>query len=134
MKYLLDTNICVYLIRQKPPTLLQKFTQFAVADIGISTITVAELQYGVYRSAHQTKNQQALEQFLIPLAILDFDYDAANSYGRLRAHLEARGTPIRALDTLIAAHALALQLTLVTNNVGEFARVEGLRIEDWSTA
>ena len=134
MKYLLDTNICVYLIRQKPPALLQKFRQFAIDDIGISSITVAELQYGVYRSAQQANNQQALEQFLIPLTILDFDYDAAQAYGRLRAHLEAQGTPIGSLDTLIAAHALVQQLTLVTNNIHEFARVPGLTIEDWSQA
>lgn len=133
MKYLIDTNICIYLIRQKSPALLEKFTRFPIGDIGVSSITVAELQYGVHRSAQHARNQQALEQFLIPLAILDFDYDAAQAYGRLSAHLEAHGTPIGSLDTLIAAHALAHQLTLVTNNVQEFARVPELTIEDWSS-
>jgi tRNA(fMet)-specific endonuclease VapC len=100
--------------------------------LGYPHITVAELEYGVHRSQHQAQNQQALVQFLVPLAILDFDYDAAVAYGHIRGYLEALGTPIGSLDTLIAAHALSQQLTLITSNPREFARVPGLTIEDWS--
>ena len=132
MKYLLDTNVCIALIRQKSPALLDRVAQHTIADIGISSITVAELQYGVYRSQHQAQNEQALAQFLIPLNILDFDYEAAAAYGHLRAALEAQGAPIGALDMLIAAHAVSRNLVIVTNNTREFARVPGLSVEDWS--
>lgn len=132
MKYLLDTNICVYLIRQKPPALLQRFADYAVADIGVTAITVAELTYGVQRSNRPAQNAQALQQFILPLALLDFDYDAAVAYGSIRAELEEAGTPIGSLDTLIAAQALAHHLILVTNNTREFARVPRLLLEDWT--
>ncbi|HEX8221037.1 MAG TPA: type II toxin-antitoxin system VapC family toxin [Chloroflexia bacterium] len=132
MKYMLDTSICVHLIRQKPSELLRRMTMQAVPDICVSSITVAELQYGVQRSSQPQRNQHAFEQFLIPLIILDFDYDASLTYGRIRAQLEAQGTPIGSLDTLIAAHAFSQGLTLVTNNTREFARVPGLLVEDWS--
>jgi tRNA(fMet)-specific endonuclease VapC len=131
MRYLLDTNICVYLMRKKPGDLLARFSSLAVGDVGVSSVTVAELQYGVHKSRHPEQNQQALEQFLLPLMVADFDYDAAAAYGEIRATLENRGAAIGALDTLIAAHALSRDLTLVTNNRREFARVPGLRIEDW---
>src|SRR2546427_810309 len=125
---MLDTNICVYLIRGKPANLLRKLAGQPISDIGISSITVAELQFGVQRSSRPAQNQLALDQFLIPLNILDFDYDAAAAYGRVRAHLEAQGTPIGSLDTLIAAHALSRGLTLVTNNTRAFSRVPGLAV------
>lgn len=132
MKYLLDTNICIYLIRRKAERLIQKFAKHEIGDIGISIITVAELQYGVHRSSRHVQNNEALEGFLVPLTILDFDYAASAAYGRIRATLEAAGRPIGSLDTLIAAHALSRALVLVTNNVREFSRVDGLLIEDWS--
>jgi tRNA(fMet)-specific endonuclease VapC len=132
MKYLLDTNICILLIRQKSPPVLAKLTSYAITDVSISAITVAELQYGVQKSTKPTQNQQALNQFLIPLTILPFDDGAAIHYGRIRAYLEAQGLPIGALDTLIAAQAIHHDLTLVTNNVREFSRVHGLNIEDWT--
>jgi tRNA(fMet)-specific endonuclease VapC len=132
MKYLLDTNICVLLIRQKSPHVLTKLTSHAITDVSISAITVAELQYGVQKSTKPTQNQQALNQFLIPLTILPFDDGAAIHYGRIRVYLEAQGLPIGALDTLIAAQAIHHNLTLVTNNVREFSRVPGLTIEDWT--
>lgn len=132
MKYMLDTNICVQVIRHKSPDLLRRLTQHSIAEVGISSITVAELQFGVHRSSQPARNQHALEQFLIPLAILDFDYESARAYGLVRAQLEARGTPIGSLDTLIAAQALSQDLVLVTNNTREFARVPGLVVEDWS--
>ena len=112
--------------------MLAKLTSYAITDVSISAITVAELQYGVQKSTKPTQNQQALNQFLIPLTILPFDDGAAIHYGRIRAYLEAQGLPIGALDTLIAAQAIHHDLTLVTNNVREFSRVHGLNIEDWT--
>lgn len=132
MRYMLDTNICVYLIRKKNPALAEKLAGFPVLDIGLSSITVAELQFGVQKSSQPAQNQQALDLFLIPLTILDFDYDAALTYGRIRTYLEAQGTPIGSLDTLIAAHALSQNLTLITNNTREFSRIPDLMVEDWS--
>jgi tRNA(fMet)-specific endonuclease VapC len=134
MKYMLDTNVCVYIIRNKSPKLLQKLAQHSPSDVCISSITAAELQYGVHKSSQPDQNQQALDQFLIPLAIMDFNHRAALEYGRTRAYLERSGTSIGALDTLIAAHALAEGLTLVTSNVGEFSRVPGLSMVDWSSS
>ena len=131
MNFLLDTNICIYLIKQKPPEVLQKFKAYNVGDIGISSISVAELEFGVYKSQFPERNQQALEQFLLPLTIVDFDAGAAKMYGKVRAILEKQGTPIGSLDTLIAAHALSLQITLITNNVKEFSRVPNLKLENW---
>jgi tRNA(fMet)-specific endonuclease VapC len=132
MRYLLDTNICIYLIKKRPHRLMEKFNAYSVGEIGVSSITVAELQYGVRKSQHPVKNQQALQQFLLPLVIADFDEQAAIAYGEVRAVLEAQGTPIGPLDTLIAAQAISLDVTLVTNNVREFSRVQGLRFENWA--
>ena len=131
MKFLLDTNICIYLIKQKPPEVLQRFNTNQVGDLGISSITVAELEFGVQKSQFTHKNQQALEQFLIPLNIVNFDRAAAIIYGDLRATLAKQGTPIGSLDTLIAAHALSLNVTLITNNVKEFDRVPNLKLDNW---
>jgi tRNA(fMet)-specific endonuclease VapC len=132
VKYLLDTNICIYLINAKPPHVLQQFRAHPVGEIGISSITVAELTYGVAKSRQRAQNQAALTQFLLSLSIVNFDERAATVYGSLRATLEQHGTPIGALDTLIAAQALSLEVILVTNNVREFARVEGLEIVNWA--
>ncbi|TKB94576.1 MAG: type II toxin-antitoxin system VapC family toxin [Nitrospira sp.] len=131
MKVMLDTNICIYLIKQRPPTVIDRFLSHPVGDIGVSSITVAELAYGVNKSRHTTKNRLALEQFLAPLDLAAFDQDAALSYGRLRALLEQKGSPIGSMDLLIAAHALSLGVRLVTNNLREFQRVPGLRLENW---
>jgi tRNA(fMet)-specific endonuclease VapC len=132
MRYLLDTNICIYLIKKRPAQVLSKFQAHSVGEIGISAITIAELQYGVHKSQHIEQNQRALEQFLIPLICIPFDDQAAATYGEIRAALETQGTPIGALDTLIAAHALSLNVTLVTNNTREFSRVPGLQVIDWA--
>jgi tRNA(fMet)-specific endonuclease VapC len=131
MKYMLDTNICIYLIKRKPQQVLEKFQTHPVGDIGISSITVAELQYGVAKSQQQQQNQTALDLFLAPLEIVDFDPAAARQYGRIRAELERAGTPIGAYDLLIASHAQSLAVTVVTNNIGEFARVPELKVENW---
>jgi tRNA(fMet)-specific endonuclease VapC len=131
VRYLLDTNICIYLIKRQPAVLVAKLTAQAVGDVGVSTITVAELEYGVEKSQQVERNRTALAQFLLPLAIVDFDDRSAAAYGQVRAALESAGTPIGALDTLIAAQALSLDAVLVTNNVREFSRVSRLKVENW---
>ena len=131
MKYLLDTNICIYLIKRQPISVLAKFNEHAIGDIGISSISVAELSYGVQKSRLKDQNQQALMQFLAPLVIAEFDTDAAFVYGQIRADLEEQGTAIGSLDTLIAGHAVSLGTTLVTNNERELSRVSKLSWENW---
>ena len=131
MKVLLDTNICIYLIKRRPQEVRERFERYAVGEVGLSSITVSELQYGVEKSRRVDQNRAALMQFLLPLVIADFDYEAAVVYGRVRAELERLGTPMGPLDTLIAAHALNLDVTLVTNNEREFSRVSDLRVENW---
>jgi tRNA(fMet)-specific endonuclease VapC len=132
MKVMLDTNICIYLIKQQPPTVIERFQSHPVGEIGISSITAAELAYGVSKSLQASKNRHALEQFLAPLEVAPFDQLAAWSYGRLRWQLEAKGTPIGSMDMLIAAHALSLGARLVSNNLREFRRIPGLRLENWA--
>ena len=131
MKYLLDTNICIYLIKKQPTNVLQKFKSIMLGDIGISSITLAELMYGIEKSQHHEKNKIALEEFTLPLDIIPFDGKATQYYGAIRSYLEKKGTPIGALDLLIAAHAKSLNAVLVTNNVKEFSRVPKLKIENW---
>ena len=132
MKLLLDTNICIYIIKQQPAAVLQRFLEYEVGDIGISSITLAELRYGVAKSSHQEKNAKALDEFIITLEIVPFDEAAAHLYGEIRAALERAGTPIGAMDLLIAAHALALEIPLVTNNTREFVRIPELTIINWT--
>ncbi len=127
---LLDTNICIHVINARPPAVLQRFRQHRMGEIGVCSVVAAELAYGVAKSG-STRNRQALEMFLAPLVILPFDEAAVWVYGDLRADLERKGTPIGSLDTMIAAHALSQQSTLVTNNTREFARVPGLALENW---
>lgn len=132
MTYMLDTNICVAIIRRRAPHALQRLTEQTIDNVCVSSLTVAELQYGVAKSSQPAQNQRALDQFLLPLAIVPFDERDAEVYGRVRAALEAHGQPIGAIDTLLAAQGLRHALTLVTNNVREFARVPGLQLEDWT--
>ena len=132
MRYMLDTNICIYLIKQKPEKVLRHFKAHSVGAIGISSITLAELRYGVERSQQVQKNRQALEEFTLPLEIAAFDEDAAEVYGSVRAGLEQAGTPVGSMDMLIGAHALSLGVTLVTNNLREFKKIKNLKVVDWS--
>lgn len=133
MKYLLDTNICIYIINEKPENVLRKFEQYPVHDFAISSITHAELQYGVSKSEHEKRNQAALDEFLLPLTVLPFHGKSlVKSYGKIRRFLESKGKTIGPLDTLIAAHALSMDLTLLTNNVREFSRVPNLKCENWT--
>jgi tRNA(fMet)-specific endonuclease VapC len=131
MKYMLDTNICIELIRKQPPKLIQRLTSTSVRDVGVSAITVAELQHGASKSQKPEANLAALEQFLLPLSIADFGYEASTVYGQIRTDLERKGALIGPMDLLIAAHAVSLGVILVTNNVKEFSRVPNLQIEDW---
>jgi len=131
VKYLLDTNICVFLFRRKFPSVLQRLHQTQAGEVGISAVTLAELRYGADRSSDPPKNHAVIDAFLTTVAVVEFREDAARLYGLVRSDLESRGTPIGPLDNMIAAHTLSLGVTLVTNNVREFSRVTGLVVEDW---
>ncbi|HZX32711.1 MAG TPA: type II toxin-antitoxin system VapC family toxin [Rhodocyclaceae bacterium] len=131
MRYMLDTNICIYAIKNRPAAVLDALRQHEAAGLGISSITMAELFFGVQKSG-SLRNLTALRHFLEPLEIAEFDGPAAEAYGRIRHGLESAGTPIGPLDTQIAAHALALDAVLVTNNTREFSRVPGLKLENWA--
>lgn len=131
MKLMLDTNICIALIKRKPKDILDKFSAYQVGDICISSVTLAELRYGVAKSQFKEKNQAALDEFILPLEVVTFDENAAMVYGNLRAYLEQQGTPIGSLDTMIGAHALSLNLTIITNNTKEFKRIQDLKVVDW---
>jgi len=131
MKLMLDTNICIYIIKQKPVAVLKRFLEYQVGDIGISSITLSELRYGVAKSTRQEKNAKALDEFITPLEVVSFAEEAAHVYGEIRAALENAGTPIGAMDMLIAAHAVSLGIPLVTNNTREFVRITSLNVIDW---
>jgi len=128
---LLDTSICVEIIRNRSHRILAKLRVCQPRTAGISSVTLAELHYGAARSVDPVRNQLMLTQFCAPLEILPFDDRAAATYGKVRFDLEKTGRPVGPLDTLIAAHALSLGATLVTNNEREFRRVKGLHVENW---
>jgi len=132
MKYLLDTNICIYIINEKPKKVLRKFEHYAVHEFGISSVTHAELQYGVKKSKNKDINQNALDEFLLPLTILPFHgKKLVTCYGEIRALLESKVKTIGPLDMLIAAHAMSLDLTIISNNIKEFSRIPNLKCENW---
>lgn len=131
MRYMLDTNICIYVIKHKPESVFRKLKKIKPEDVCISSITYAELAYGVEKSAQPERNRLALSMMLSSIEIDAFDDAAADEYGEIRAGLERKGTPIGSLDMLIAAHARSLGCTLVTNNTKEFCRVEGLEVVNW---
>jgi len=132
MKYMLDTNICIYIIKEKPQKVLEKFQSLNIGDICISVITFSELKYGVQKSKYNDKNKTALTNFLSPIEILPFKQKAALEYAKIRTLLEKKGEIIGAYDLMIGAHALAKNLTLITNNVKEFKRINKLTIENWA--
>lgn len=132
MKYMLDTNICIYALKNKPATVIRNYLRHKPEDICISSITYAELMHGIEKSQAVEKNRMAVTLFLSPISILNFDGFAAEEYGRIRADLERKGTPIGPMDLLIASHARSEGLILVTNNTREFYRVNGLTVEDWT--
>ena len=132
MRYMLDTNICIYIIREKPIKVLKKLRTFDLSDIVISAITHSELEYEVAKSNRRQENHGALIKFLAPLEIVSYDDKAAADYGQIRTHLEKKGTVIGAMGMLIGAHARSIPVTLVTNNQKEFRRIPGLRVENWA--
>lgn len=131
MTYLLDTNICIYVIKNRYADLVKKLRAVGIEQVGISTITIAELEFGVANSMRPEETMSKLYEFLVPFTILDFDMHAARCYGKVRKVLKDLGQPIGPMDMLISSIALARSLTLVTNNENEFARVPGLKIENW---
>lgn len=132
MRYVLDTNICIYSIKHKPKQVFLKLQEHDPEDICISSVTYAELVHGVEKSQAIEKNQLALAILLSNIEVLDFDSAAAESYGEILAYLEKQGTPIGPLDTMIAGHAKSLDYVLVTNNTKEFSRVQDLKLENWA--
>jgi tRNA(fMet)-specific endonuclease VapC len=132
VKYLLDTDICIYFIKHRSEKIRKRFMSLEPGDVGISSITLSELHYGVEKSEHKKGNREALEAFLLLLEVAPYDDAAAAHYGDVRASLERKGKPIGGNDLFIAAHARALGIPLVTNNVREFGRVQGLKVENWA--
>ena len=132
MKIMLDTNICIYIIKRRPQPVLDHFAAYQVSQVGISIITMAELEYGADKSSDPARNREALQEFTSPLEVAAFDRPASLHYGKIRAALEQKGKPIGAMALLIAAHALSLGVPLVTNNEREFKRVPGLQVEKWT--
>jgi tRNA(fMet)-specific endonuclease VapC len=132
MKYMLDTDMCIYLIKARPESVIRRLRRTDLRDVCISSITLSELEYGISKSSQPKRNKLALVQFLAPIQVAPYDDMAAQKYGPLRAYLEKRGAPIGSLDMLIAAHALSLGRALVTNNVAEFSRVPRLRVQNWA--
>ncbi len=131
MRYLFDTNICIYLIKKRPPEVLEQFKCHSPKDVAISTITLFELEYGVEKSERRKHSEAALSKFLLPLNLIDLDSPSAMEAAKIRAQLERKGTPIGPYDLLIAGLARSRNLTLVSNNTKEFERVENLRLENW---
>ena len=131
MRYLLDTNICIYLIKRRPSEVLEQFRQHSPQNVAISTITLFELQYGVEKSQYRQRSKDALAKFLLPLNLIDLDRSSAMEAATIRAQLEEEGMPIGPYDLLIAGLARSQGMTLVTNNTKEFERVVGLHLENW---
>ena len=132
MRYMLDTNICIFIIKHKPEKVLAELLKHEPEEICISSVTYAELMHGVEKSKAVERNRAVLTQLLSNIEILDFDTKAAEEYGCIRATLEKKGTPIGPLDMMIAGHARSLDYILVTNNTKEFNRIENLKLEDWA--
>ena len=131
MRYLLDTNICIYMIKRRPPEVLQRFKGHSPREFAISTITVYELRYGVEKSQFRQRSEDALTKFLLPLNVVDLDHGAAQEAAVIRAELERKGTTIGPYDLLIAGVARSRNMTLITNNRKEFDRVDGLHVDSW---
>ena len=134
MRWMLETNICIAIIKRQPERAIRKLRGKSIGQVGVSTITLSELTFGAEASAHPDQNLSALHEFLLPLEIAPYDEACAFRYGQLRAQLKKMGRPLGALDILTAAHALALDVVLVTHNTGEFSHASGLRLEDWLVA
>ncbi|HOS96306.1 MAG TPA: type II toxin-antitoxin system VapC family toxin [Deltaproteobacteria bacterium] len=132
MRYLLDTNICIFIIKQQPIQVVNRLRRLSPGDAAVSAVTVAELEYGAAKSSRPEQNREALLAFTTPLEVIPFDDHATMHYGEIRWHLERKGLVIGAMDMLIAAQARSRALTLVTNNLREFKRIPDLQLEDWT--
>lgn len=132
LRYVLDTNTCIFIIKNRPAQVRERFAGLRPGEVGISSVTEAELLHGAYKSQRVRENLDAILDFASQMVVLPFDSRAADAYGRLRAELERRGTPIGPMDYQIAATALVHDVVLVTNNMGEVRRVPGLTVEDWT--
>lgn len=131
MHYLLDTNICIYIIKKRPQDVLDRFKKHSPRDIAISTVTIFELRYGVEKSLYRQRSEDALKKFLLPLNVVDLDHSAACEAAAIRAEVEKKGTSVGPYDLLIAGIARSREMTLVTNNMREFERINGLHLENW---
>ena len=131
MKYLLDTNICIYLIKKHPPEVLEQFRKHSPKEVAISIITLFELQYGVEKSKYRQRSENALSKFIRPLNLIELDHSSALEAAKIRAQLELKGMPIGPYDLLIAGLAISREMILITNNTREFERIEGLQVENW---
>ena len=131
IRYMLDTNTCIAIIKHRPDTVQARLTALSIDEVGISAIAAAELWYGVAFSQKKKQNETALNDFLDYVKQMDWPFEAGEVYGRIRSDLKRKGTPIGAMDLLIASHALFLDAILVTDNEREFQRVSDLRIENW---
>ena len=131
MKYLLDTNVCIDYLNASHPSVVERFRQASPDDLSLSSVVVAELRYGAEKSARKKRNHERLDVLTAEIECVEFGVGAASTFGRVRAALEARGTPIGPYDMMIGAHALALGRVLVTDNVDEFRRIDGLEVENW---
>lgn len=130
-KFLLDTNICIYLIKKRPAEVLDRFRQHSPKNVAISIITLFELEYGIEKSMHAKNSRKALSKFLSPLSLIGLDRDAVSQAASIRATLEKKGLPIGPYDLLIAGIARSRNMTLVTNNTREFERIDSLKLENW---
>ncbi|MGH8579850.1 MAG: type II toxin-antitoxin system tRNA(fMet)-specific endonuclease VapC [Gammaproteobacteria bacterium] len=131
MHYMLDTNTCIYVIKHRPAEVKKKLSAIPLDKMALSSVVIGELWYGVFESTKQKNNEKALNDFLQFVTVRDWPVEAAQTYGSIRSYLKKKGTPIGAMDLLIAAHALTVGSILVTDNVTEFKRVPGLRVENW---
>ena len=134
IRYMLDTDACIALIKHRPEGMRSRLIHLSPDEVGISSIVTAELWFGVSHSQKKRRNKEALNDFLNYITVMDLPGAAAPLYGNILSILQKKGTPIGAMDLLIAAHALFLEAVLVTNNIREFERVPGLRIENWEKA
>ena len=131
-RYMLDTDMCSYIIKEHPESVRQRFRKLAMEQLSISVVTYAELIYGVERSSSRRINRPVIDDFVRHLDVIDWDIGAADQYGIIRAELDAAGTPIGAMDMMIAAHAKSIKAVLVTNKQKHFTKVKGLKIDNWT--
>ena len=131
MIYMLDSNICIYIMKERPEQVVKKFQTLHAGDIAVSSVILSEMAFGAYNSQHCEKSLSLLKSFMVPISVLPYTEHVAYFYGEIRAYLQNKGSVIGQLDIMIAAHALSENATLVTNNTREFKRVKNLKLENW---